>query len=575
MVTRPPLRFIFDARVAARDGVELSCDVYLPPEGSRFPAILHRTPYDNSSRSVTETAQYFARRGYAFVAADVRGRGDSDGRFSPFRGEGPDGYDTIEWIAHQPWSTGRIGMMGGSYASSVQWVAARLSPPHLVTMVSTATSGRQVQDPPRRGKLRPSQFLWLHAVGGHTMQLGQSADDGGPDIDWQGVLTHRPLEDMDLALGRTNTAWREWMEHRDDVGHWTVEDQYHSYDRIGIPVLHITGWYDGSVVGELETYAGMQADSPAGSQQQLLIGPWDHAGTRTPAVRLGHREFGQNSLIDINELHLRWFDRYLRGNSEEPALSSPVRIYVMGADEWRDLADWPPPDSVSTPYFLRSAGGANGAGGDGFLSWDGAAAEPADHYLYDPEDATPSVPQTDGIFWGSGALDHVDHTFAEHRPDVLVYTSEPLTEDLEVIGHPGMELWAASDAVDTDFSAVLAEVDESGRSTIISEGLVRASYRRPDRAPSPIEPGRVYRYWIPMNPTAHVFLRGRRVRVCIASAQFPAYDRNPNTGARLADDTVMRRAHQTVHHSGEFRSALVLPVHGVRDGSATRSETPL
>jgi putative CocE/NonD family hydrolase len=543
-----------------RDGVTLSVDVYLPDTDTPAPAILHRTPYDNANPDLVATAGYFADHGYAFVAADVRGRGDSDGVFAPFRGEGPDGYDTIEWVAAQPWCDGKVGMMGGSYAGSTQWWAARLNPPHLVTMVSTATSGFQVQDPQRRGKLRPSLFQWLHRIAGHTMQPGLPPG-AGPRIDWRAVLTHRPYRDIDRALGRTNTAWRDWLAHR-TPDYWEQESAFHSFDRIAVPVLHITGWHDGSVVGELLSYERVRDEAALDDGQQfLLIGPWDHAGTRRPQQRLGCLDFGEQALYDIDGLHLRWFDHWLRGRDTGLLDEPRIRVFTMGVNRWQNLTQWPPPASP-TRFYLRSGGGANTAAGDGRLCLRAPGNEPADRYIYDPADATPSTPEDEVAFWGEGPLERIEHGFVEDRADVLVYTTDPLTEDVEVTGKPYVRLWAETDAVDTDFAAVLTDVHQDGRSITVAEGLVRAAYRDPLRAPALLTPGQVQEYHIPLNPTSIVFRAGHRIRLCVVSAEFPAYDRNPNTGAFVGDDDEIRVATQRVHHRTDRPSYLCLPVVG-------------
>lgn len=542
-------RFDFDARVPMRDGTELSADVYLPEGEGPWPAILLRTPYDNSNSAVVDTATYFAAHGYAFVAADVRGRGDSAGTFRPFRGEGPDGADTIDWIATQTWCDGQVGMMGGSYAASVQWLAAREKPSALVTMVSTATSGRQVMDPQRRGKLRPSLFMWLHAVGGHTMQFGKSASEGGPRVAWEKVLAHRPLREADLALGRRNTAWPEWMAHRDDDTYWQDESQFVGVDALELPVLHITGWYDGSVTGELEMYELLGRNSVAKSNQHLVIGPWDHSGTRTPIRRLGLREFAPDSLLDINGLHLRWFDHWLKGSGQwqEPKVST----YTMGAERWVGRAAWPP-ETADLALYLRA---------DATLTTElPLSGEKARSFSYDPEDATPSAPQAGQIAWGSGVLDHHDHGFVECRPDVLVYTTPELTEPVTITGAPHVELFAASSATDTDFAAVLSEVTAEGTSISLAEGLVRTSYRDPKRRRVPVPAGQTELYRIPLNATSLRVPAGHRIRLTISSALFPAYDRNPNTGAAPGDDERMQVAEQTVRHDGSFPSRLILPV---------------
>jgi putative CocE/NonD family hydrolase len=549
--------FEFDARVPLRDGTELSADIYRPRAAGRFAVILTRTPYDNASPAVVRTAEYFARRGYVFVAADVRGRGDSDGRFTPFRGEGPDGADTVAWITSQPWSNGRVGMMGGSYASSVQWLAARERPEGLVTIVSTATSGRQVQDPVVRGKLRPSLFMWLQATGGRTMQL-TSVDDGGPSIAWADVLRHRPFREADQALGRLGTAWPEWMCHRDDDAYWATESQFVGVDAIDLPVLHITGWYDGSITGELEMYQLLAANEAARRNQYLVIGPWDHAGTRVPERILGMRDFGPDSVLDVLGLHRRWFDHWLRDEPSWPADEPRVRTFTMGANEWRDRDAWPLRTTPLT-WYLRTLNGV------GRLDPTAPTGDESRSYAYDPEDPTPSAPDAGGIRWGAGVLDHHDHSFVEARDDVLVYTSEPLAAPLTITGAPVAELTMSTTAADTDAAVVLSEVTATGASIIVAEGLVRLSYRTPGSRRALLAPGEMVSFSVSLNATSITVPAGHCLRLTVSSALFPAYDRNPNTGAAPGDDEQWTVARQTVYQASARASRLVLPVEASSD----------
>jgi uncharacterized protein len=540
------LRFHFDARVPMRDGVELSADVYLPAADEPQPAMLERTPYDNANADMIENAAFFASHGYAFVAQDVRGRGDSEGRFIPFEGEAEDGYDTIEWIAKQSWCNGKVAMMGASYAAFVQWVAAREQPPHLITIVSTATSGRWVQDPQRNGKLRPHFFAWLHRVGGRTMQPMVPTAEGEPLIDWSQVFSHRPYKDVDRALGRMNTAWRDWLAHADDSDYWRELSAFHSFSRITIPVLHVTGTYDGSAEGQLESFERMISDSVASDKQYLIMGPWDHAGTRKPQAELRGLEFGSEAVVDVRAIHLRWFDYWLKGVENGQGEEPRVRLFTMGRNRWRDEPSWPVPGTSEWPYYLAP---------EGRLSPTPPRSDGSDTYAYDPNDPTPSAPDMSTFLVSDAPL---EHSYAERRADVLVYTSEPLETELEVTGTPHVLLYAASDAVDTDFAAVLTDVHPDGRSMLVAEGLVRASFRS-GRGPALPTPGQIYEYSIRLNPTSIAFLPGHRIRLCIMSAEFPAYDRNPNTGARIGEDEQVVVAHQTVFRTSTCPSALVLP----------------
>ncbi len=556
-----------DVRVRMRDGVELSVDVFLPPLGTgvagRWPAILQRTPYDNARQLYpgfywVEVARYFAARGYAFVSQDVRGRGDSDGAWHPFVGEAADGHDTVEWIARQPWSNGRIGMMGGSYGGLVQWLTARERPPHLVTLVSTAAAGRIMEELPyRNGKLRPPWAMWwLNMVGGRTVQAQEL-------LDWPRIIRARPVRDIDLAAGRRNTVWREWLAHPTLDDYWRQMSMLDRFGEIDLPVLHITGWFDGDQLGQLYYWREMARHSPARDRQYLLAGPWDHRGTRTPEPRFGGLEFGAAAVVDMNAIHLRWFDYWLRGKGDAPTDFAPgtrSRIFLMGENRWRDDPSWPPPAAISQRWYFRSGGRANTAAGDGRLDPEPPSGdEEADRYTYDPEHPTPSHRNPDEP---PGTPPDLDEQWLLEREDVLVYTSDALGAPIELTGVPVVSLEAATDAPDTDFAATLYDVFPDGRSIALCAGILRASYRHdpghPD--PTPLEPGRSYTYRIELTATSNVFLPGHRIRVAVMSARWPDYDRNPNTGAPPGDDEATRPATQRVLHDPAHPSHALIPV---------------
>lgn len=558
MTTQSDVRFMFDSRIPMRDGVELSADIYLPAEVGRFPAILQRTPYDNTMPLWVGISKFFASHGYVFVSQDVRGRCDSDGKWDPFRNEGPDGYDTIEWIAQQPWCNGKIGMMGGSYGGFVQWMAAREQPPHLVTMVSTAAAGRMMQEfPYSNGKMGPYIMFWLNLTGGHTLQTALPGAGGTSLVNWKKLVLHRPFKDIDIALGRLNTVWREWLAHPTFDDYWRKLSLLGHFHKIGLPVLHVTGWFDGDQWGELFYLNHMLAESPGRDRQWLLSGPWDHGGTRTPRPGLGGIEFGQSAVLDMNEVHLRWFDFWLKGIQNGQGDDPKVKIFIMGRNQWRTEPTWPLPDTKLTPYYFHSGGRANTLGGDGKLSSQTPKDEPADSYSYDPDNATPSMQDIESFPGGEQPL---DERWIERRDDVLVYTSEPLTEEVEVTGTPWVHLYTASDCVDTDFGAVLCDVYPDGRSIALTEGMVRASFRESLERPTLITPGRVYEYKIELMATSNAFLPGHRIRVTVLSARFPGVDRNPNTGAPVGEDSEVKIAHQTLYHTAAHPSRVVLPV---------------
>lgn len=568
------IRFMWDTPVPMRDGVKLSADIYLPAAEVDYPVILLRTPYDNIAPRFVEIAQYFSGAGYVVVIQDVRGRFDSEGQFEPRVNEGKDGYDTIEWIADQPWSNGKIGMMGVSYGGTVQWLAARERPPHLVTVVSTATGGmRWMHDENyMNGKFPVFQFRWLNMTGGRTMQhypfepLSSNQPGVASPYNFNKIIRTRPLKDIDKAVGRTNTYWRTWLEHNTYDEYWQQMSFEDYFDKVDIPALHITGWFDNCQWGELYMYNQMVARSPAGDKQWLLIGPWDHAGTSNPQARLGDLTFTQDAVPDLKAIHLRWFDHWLKGEDNGQDAESKVKIFTMGNNVWRKEASWPMPNMRNLKFYLHSGGRANTFEGDGTLDTATPRNEPSDHYTYNPEAPVPSVLDPDSPLPPTDVnVLTMDYRYAQGREDTLVYSSAPLEEELEVTGMALIKLYAASDCVDTDWIVLLCDVYPDGKSIPISSAVMRASYREgadqiDSPLPSPISPGDVYEYTIEFLATSMVFQRRHRLRIMVTSSLYPAYDLNPNTGAPIGEDVPSRLANQTIYHNAEYPSHILLPI---------------
>jgi putative CocE/NonD family hydrolase len=542
----------FDRRIPMRDGVTLSADVYRPEADGRFPVILTRTPYLKAPRDKEglERLRYFAARGYVVAVADVRGRGDSGGSFVPYRDEGRDGYDAIEWCAGQPWSTGKVGTLGGSYTGKNQWLAALEQPPHLAAMIASVTPSDPFVEWPT-GVPIPMDVSWHHFTSGHILQNLDS-------VEWNKVYHHLPLLTMDEAVGRPLPYWREMFQHARLDDWWERQRYQNKFDRVRVPVLHVSGWYDDEQVGTPLNFAGMAAHGATEEvrrSQKMIMGPWPHNVTAQP-TKLGDVEFGPSARIDLPGAMLRWYDHWLKGIDTGLMREPPVRIFVMGANRWRDEHEWPPARAKRVTYFLHSKGRANSFYGDGALTTAEPSDEPRDRYTTDPRRPVPFI--TDPTFAQIGGPD--DYRPVERRDDVLVYSTEPMEEDTEVTGPVRVRLYAASSAPDTDFMAKLLDVWPDGFAQRLCDGMVRARFRDGMDRPSPIEPGRVYAYDIDCWNTSQVFKKGHRIRLEIASTAFPKYDRNPNTGAPLGQSAEMKTADQTIYHDPEHPSVLVLPV---------------
>jgi putative CocE/NonD family hydrolase len=539
-----------DVAVPMRDGVVLRADVYRPATDNPVPAVVNRTPYDRTRALVPQAAldpDRAAQAGFALVCQDVRGQYGSDGEFATFLTEGQDSYDTVEWTAAQPWCTGAVGMAGRSYAGAAQWLGAAERPPHLRALFPVVTGSDYYEG-------------WIYQGG--AFQLGFNlfwtwlmTDQKAARLDE--LYRHLPLTTAPLPTDTGPArSYRTWLEHPTDDWYWQALSINRRYDRVEVPAFNVGGWYDIFLRGTLENFTRMRREGgseAARAGQRLLIGPWAHGSTYGSYPDHSFKVFGTDDAADLDELQLRWFDRHLRGGTIDD--ESPVRIFVMGENRWRDEPDWPPPGVRPSPYFLCA---------DGVLSPDGPGPEPPDEYVYDPAEPSPTVggpTSLPALFLrtNSGPL---DQRKVEARPDVLVYTSAPLERPLEATGPLTVVLHAATDAPDTDFVAKLSDVDSDGVSRILAEGIVRARFREGYGRERPLEPGTVYEYAIDLVATSNVFEAGHRIRLAITSSSFPRFDRNPNTGNPLGADRSedLRPARQTIFHDAGRPSHVVLPV---------------
>ena len=551
--------------IPMRDGVVLYADLYRPVGEGEYPVIVSRTPYSTErAPSAYAAAVYFSRRGYAYVFQDVRGRHESEGHWEPFRDDLNDGYDTIEWAAAQPWSNGKVGMEGGSYLGHVQWRAAQAKPPHLVTIFPRVASTSIYHDwiTVNGGWRLAFNFGWgpvrqesriMQNPGPHSMA-------GGPDaISYDEVVWHLPLNEMQGLVGRDAQFYRDWLAHPDYDDYWRSLNVEEHFDQIGVPVHTMGGFFDIFAQGTLRGYAGVSAEgatAEARTGSNMVIGPWEHGVSQT----VGDMDWGDAAVVDTNALALRWYDYWLKGMDNGLAEEPPVKIFVMGRNEWRYEDEYPLKRTKYSPLYLDSRGSANGSHGDGLLSWSKPSDDsPADSYSYDPANPVPSLGGANccGVGTSSGARDQRP---IEHRSDVLVYTSEILQAALEVVGPLKLVLHASSDSVDTDFVAKLIDVYPDGRSVNVAEGILRARHREGLTKQVLMEPGAIYRMELDMIATANLFKRGHRIRLHVTSSHFPQFARNLNNGEPYGTSTDMVVAKQTIHHSDSRASHLVLPV---------------
>ncbi len=558
-----------DVEARMRDGVILRADVYRPALQTRCPVLLQRTLY-NKNVSDLEFALMAAERGYAVVLQDTRGRYASEGDGRPFIHENEDGFDTVEWAAHQTWSDGQVGMFGSSFVGYTQWAAAVMQPPALKTIIP----GFTFSDP--HATIFHSGALIL----GITLSLALTAGaleavqhyPGSPSekvklfYQWISMVdgmagreTFRfsPLAEMPLVgKGQIAPYFYELISHPVRDSFWEAISC--PLNRIHIPVFHIGGWYDMFIDQTWRDFSTLikQGSAP----QKLLVGPWTHANYSS---LVGDFDFGVQAsgmLVRPYELQLRWFDYWLKGVQngilEEPLVS----IFTMGENVWKNINEVPGNDVRQTVFFLHADEPANGSGGKGRLDQAPVLNESPDTYVFDPNTPVPTCGGS--VYWWPPAVRSgvLDQSPVEDRTDVLVYTSPALERDLEITGQVQLDLWAASSAIDTDFTAKLVDLEPGGYARNIVDGIQRARYRVPGSESAFLHPGEPTELVIDLGVTSHVLKAGHSLRLEVSSSNFPRFDRNANTGLTFGEDVKFIPARQTVFHDSAHPSRLLIPV---------------
>jgi uncharacterized protein len=553
-----------DVAVPMRDGVVLRADVWRPQGSGPFPVLVYRTPYGKTAAQVDYTTFGKAvARGYAVVMQDVRGRFASDGEFEPYRGEGRDGYDTIEWAARQPWSTGAVGTFGLSYPGAVQWLAAVESPPHLEAMVPAMTFASANMFFYAAGVWDNSWASWVWADVASDLRrrrgvAGATTDDEA-ERSWDGVrdriVWQLPLSA--LPDFKPIAPWYyEWMRHAPWDSWWDWADLRSKYARTSAAVLNLSGWYDEAYGpdGATTNFAGLSTARASGPQRtSLVIGPWPHGVRGTGRTKAGEREFGPAASIDYDETVLRWFDHFLRKVDNGVDREPPVRVFVMGDNRWRTADRWPIPGTRPDTLYLTP--GRSGPRAGGLSAKRPSAVTSTSSYV-----SNPAKPVTDAFAERSGAHDYRD---LQSRTDVLTFETAPLGEDLEVVGALGADVYIEADAPDVDLWVKVLDVAPDGTAyNLMAPGadVLRASYRERTSRRSLLEPGRVYVLRLPGLLTGNTFKKGHRLRVHVMSAFAPGYARNLQTGASETASARMRSARVTIHHDARHPSRLIIPV---------------
>ena len=529
----------------ARDGTILMSQVTRPVGEGPFPVILRRTPYGR--RAGPNQNRYFAARGYIFVAQDVRGRFGSEGTFRDLAGQDDDGYDAVEWAAALPGSTGKVGMLGGSYEGWTQWYAAVKHPPHLAAIVPIVSPPDPWLNVPYWNmNFAVASVVWACLVSGKTNQ-------DVSHLDVENGMKILPVARIPAAMGcHPEGYWDDWMSHTRVDDYWRGVSYQSRVPGVTVPVLGISGWFDDDGNGTTTNFVAL-GKAPHHPYQRMVLGPWSHRGT--PDLLNG--DFGDHPYVGQDELALRWFDHWLKGAANGVDTEPPLDLFIMGDDVWRRENEWPLARTRWTKFYLHSRGAANTSAGDGTLDTLPPRVERADTFSYDPGNPTPYIVDPREL-----ELNLNEDYAAVHaaRRDVLTYTTAPLPRDVEVTGPLSVTLWAATDAQDTDWHAMLLDVAPDGGAYRIQDGIVRARFREGmDREVFPVR-GRPTRYTIDLWHTGMVFKAGHRIRLAVASAAFPKYGRNLNTGGDNNRDSTYVTAHQRVLHDRAHASYLTLPL---------------
>lgn len=560
-----PVDLDWGVKIPLRDGVRLNATVFKPAgQKEPLPVVFTLTPY--TADTYLERALYFARNGYVYALVDVRGRGNSEGSFEPFINEGRDGHDIVEWLARQPWSNGKITMWGGSYAGHNQWLTLKERPPHLATIVPVASPYPGIDFPMAKNIFYSYDLQWLTYTSG-LLANGNLFNEGSFWGQKFGEMyrAHRPFRELDQVVGNRSTVFQKWLEHPTPDAYWksmvpTPED----YARMEVPILSVTGHYDGDQMGALRFYRDfMRHANPAAREKHyLIIGPWDHAGTRTPRREVAGLTFGEASLVDMNKLHKDWYDWTMKGGPKPEFLKKHVAYYVAGpgAENWKYAGDL---DSIATERRTLHLDSDGGRAHDVFSSGRLTAAKPGtstpDRWTYDPLDLAPGEREL-----ASSAEGLIDQSpiYALNGSGVI-YHSAPFPEATEISGQVRLTLYMALDVPDTDFQANLFEILPDGSSVHLSGDLVRARYRNSLEKAEPVPPGEVQRYvfdgftWF-----SRRISKGSRLRLVVSSPNSIHLEKNYNSGGVVSAESGKdaRTAHITLYHDAEHPSALEIPV---------------
>ena len=558
-----PGRLMLNIPVPMRDGINLSADIWLPPSSrgsGPWPALLLRTIYDNQEARYIGWAREFTNRGYAVIMQDCRGRGDSDGDWIPYVCELYDGYDTHQWIGEQDWCDGNLGTFGLSYPGFTQTLPATLRSKYLKAVAPIASQ----QD--NYGHHRVNGVIHHNVAFAFLNMLGRSMQyESLKHFDQDTFFFELPIDTAMEKVSNTHPYYKGVMEHEQYDEWWSSYSLRDKYHEMAIPSLFITGWFDSLSNENFKLFNGWTKKAKtedARSKTKLIIGPWSHQIAPWGRVPMGEngeyadRTFGKQALSDVIEMHMHWYDQRLKGIDTGVDEEAPIKLFVMGKNTWRDEYEWPLERTEWTKFYLSSAGNAVDGGG-GLHPEIKTSDRTSDSFIYDPGDPVPSLGSQYQTYDFCGPH---DRSHIQRRPDVLTFTTDVLTEDMEITGPISATIWASSDAKDTDFTATLTDLEPDGKAIALCEGIVRARFRNGTENPQMMVPGEIYKFEIDMWNTSNSFIKGHRIRIELSSSNFPRYNRNLNSGNPIASDIDITLANQTVYHGIQYPSYINLPV---------------
>jgi len=558
----PQVEMRWGVKIPLRDGVQLNATVFKPKdEKEPLPVVFTLTPYIGDT--YLERALYFSRHGYVYALVDVRGRGNSGGSFEPFANEGRDGHDVVEWLAQQPWCNGKVAMWGGSYAGFDQWSVAKEFPQHLATIVPAAAAHPGVDFPMSSNIRGPYLMQWLTFTSGVTSngQLFGSFPFWSEKF-YEMYSRHLPFRELDRLVGNPSPVFQKWLDHpTPDAYYDAMVPNEEQYKRLRMPILTITGDYDGDQPGAMTYYQRHMRYGAADvtANHYLIIGPWDHAGTRTPRAEVGGLKFGPASVLDLNDLHRQWYDWTMKSGPKPEFLKKRVAYYVTGAEEWKYADTLESITKERRTLYLDSSGTAADAFHSGTLSAEKPHGAAADRYTFDPMDTR------------SGELERKE----EEKPvlsergalnlfgDGVVYHTEALAEDTEVTGYVKLTVWLAMDVPDTDLEADIYEILPDGTSIGLTSAIMRARYRDSLREAKPVPAGETVRYTFEnFTYFSRRIAKGSRLRLVIMCPNSINLEKNYNAFGEISRESGAdaHTAHISLYHDAGHASALELPI---------------